>query len=109
MAGAHDGHTVSFRCADRAGPEFRSRSLRLHTFLGDRPLIARAWLAWKRIAHSIGNFQARLLLTIFYFTVMLPFGLAVRLFSDPLRIKTRPTEWLHSPDVVQDLPWARKP
>jgi hypothetical protein len=29
-------------------------------------------------------------LTIFYFTVFVPFGLGVKLFSDPLQIKTQP-------------------
>ena len=104
MAGAYAGHAVSIRSADRSGAEFCYRSLRVHTFLGDRLLIARAWLAWKRIAHLIGNFQARLLLTIFYCTVMLPFGLAVRLFCDFLGTKTRPIEWLNRPNDAQDLP-----
>ena len=72
-------------------------------------LLTRVWLAWKRIAHKIGNFQARLLLTVFYFVVMLPFGIAVRFFSDPLRIKSRPTRWLDHPSEPHDLSWARKP
>ena len=38
------------------------------------------WSAWKRLAHKIGNFQARVLLTILYAIVVLPFGLAARLF-----------------------------
>ena len=32
------------------------------------------WSAWKRLAHKIGNFQARVLLTILYAVVVLPFG-----------------------------------
>jgi len=28
-------------------------------------MLTRAWQAWKRIAHALGTFQARLLLTIF--------------------------------------------
>jgi hypothetical protein len=42
--------------------------------------------AWREIASYIGDFQARLLLTMFYFTILAPFGLLVRLFSDPLRV-----------------------
>jgi hypothetical protein len=64
--------------------------------------------AWKRIAHTIGNFQARLLLTVFYGVIVLPFGLAVRWFSDPLRIKRRPTQWLDRPAEPCDLKWGRK-
>jgi len=49
--------------------------------------LKRAWQAWKRIAHKIGNFQARVLLTIFYVVLVFPFGIAACLFFDPLRIK----------------------
>jgi hypothetical protein len=42
---------------------------------------------WKEIASYIGDFQARLLLTVFYFTIVTPFALLVRLFSDPLRVR----------------------
>ena len=71
-------------------------------------MLKRFWQAWKRIAHRIGNFQSRVLLTIFYFVVVLPFGLATRLFSDPLRIKQRPTVWLNHPNEAYDMQWARK-
>jgi len=71
-------------------------------------MLKRAWQAWKKIAHKIGNFQAGVLLTIFYGVLVLPFGLATRLFSDPLRIKTRPTSWLDHPNEAYDTQWARK-
>jgi len=70
--------------------------------------LKRAWAAWKRIAHKIGNFQARVLLTIFYAVLVFPFGVATRLFADPLRIKRRPTAWLDHPNEAYDLEWARK-
>lgn len=70
--------------------------------------LKRAWAAWKKIAHKIGNFQARVLLTIFYGVLVMPFGLAARMFSDPLRIKQRPTQWLDHPNEPNDLQWARK-
>jgi len=41
------------------------------------------------IAEAIGNFMNRLILSLFYFVIVLPFGLGVRLFSDPLRIKKK--------------------
>ncbi len=66
------------------------------------------WEAWKDIAHQIGTFQARLLLTILYFVLVLPFGLVVRWFSDPLRIKKRPAQWLDYTDAVSDLRWAKR-
>jgi hypothetical protein len=52
-------------------------------------LIRRAWARWKRIARKIGDFQARILLTIFYFIFFAPFALAVRFLSDPLAIKNK--------------------
>ena len=66
------------------------------------------WDAWKRVARRIANFQARVLLTLLYVIAILPFGLAVRLFSDPLRIKRRPTKWMEHPPEVHDLTWARR-
>jgi hypothetical protein len=66
------------------------------------------WSAWKRLAHKIGNFQARVLLTLLYGIVVLPFGLIVRLFSDPLRIKHRPTKWIEHTPEVHDLSWAKR-
>lgn len=71
-------------------------------------LFKRAWQAWKDLAHKIGNFQARVILSIFYGILVLPFGLAARWFSDPLRIKKRPEQWLDHPNEAYDLEWARR-
>jgi hypothetical protein len=71
-------------------------------------LYKRGWQAWKDLAHKIGNFQARVILTIFYAVLVLPFGLMARLFSDPLRIKKKPKQWLDHPTEAYDLEWARK-
>jgi hypothetical protein len=48
------------------------------------------WQGWKEFGHFLGNLLARVVLTIFYFTVFVPFAIGVRLFSDPLHIKTLP-------------------
>ena len=45
------------------------------------------WEWWKRVGKRIGDIQARLLLTFFYFVVLGPFALAIRWGSDPLAIK----------------------
>ena len=45
------------------------------------------WEHWKRIAHKIGEFQSRLILSIFYYVMFAPFAVGVKLFSDPLGIK----------------------
>lgn len=70
--------------------------------------IKRGWAIWTKIAHKIGNFQARVLLTLMYAILVLPFGVAVRLFGDPLRIKKYPDAWLDHPDEPLNLEWARR-
>lgn len=59
-------------------------------------LLRSIWETWKRIGRIIGDFIGRIVLTIFYFTIFAPFGLGVRLLSDPLRLKPEgnPTQWL---------------
>lgn len=71
-------------------------------------MLKRIWQAWKRIARKIGNFQARVLLSIFYAVLVFPFGIGARLFSDPLRIKRRPTQWLDHPDDSCDMESAHR-
>jgi hypothetical protein len=44
-------------------------------------------MRWQAIAHVIGNFQARVLLTLFYFVVVPPFALVVRVLKDPLTLQ----------------------
>jgi len=67
-----------------------------------------AWQVWTRLAHKIGNFQARVLLTLLYAVLVLPFGLCVRLFSDPLRIRKRPSGWLDRTNETRDMQWAHR-
>ena len=50
-------------------------------------MLKRFWEGWKRFGQWMGDAIARVILTIFYFTIFLPFGLMVRLFSDPLDLK----------------------
>ncbi len=71
-------------------------------------MLRRLWEFQKRLARRVGTFQARVLLTIFYAVLVLPFGLAVRWLSDPLRVKRRPTQWFDRPDTPADMTWARR-
>ena len=41
------------------------------------------WAAWVPIAHKIGNFQARVILTVVYFVVLAPFALIAKRRSEP--------------------------
>jgi hypothetical protein len=51
------------------------------------PLWRRLWEGWKRFGKKLGNFQARLLLGIFYAIFLAPFAVMLRWLSDPLAIK----------------------
>jgi hypothetical protein len=53
-------------------------------------MLNRLWEAWKKFARRIGDFQARVLLTVIYAVVVLPFGVIIRTFEDPLRIRRSP-------------------
>jgi hypothetical protein len=48
------------------------------------------WARWKRFAQKVGDFQARLILTVIYFLILGPFGLVVGFLRDPLRVKHAP-------------------
>ena len=49
-------------------------------------VFARLWKGWKSVAHKIGNFQARLILILFYFLILAPFALIIRKV-DPLGMR----------------------
>jgi hypothetical protein len=58
-------------------------------------LIKKLWEKWKAFGHKVGNFQARLILTIFYFVVISPFAAVVKFLSKPLRLKMlHSSNWL---------------
>ena len=73
-------------------------------------LARRLWEGWKRLAHRIGDFQARLLLTIVYVVVIAPFALGVRWAADPLSIKAGTARgWRDRPPPAADRrAWATR-
>ena len=70
--------------------------------------LKKVWAGYKRIARKIGDFQARVLLTLIYAVLVLPFGLVIRFFADSLHIKKQPTQWLEHPREAMDIEWARR-
>jgi hypothetical protein len=54
------------------------------------------WKRWTEFSKRMGGFESRVVLSLFYFIIVLPFALIVRLFSDPLRLKMKsaPSHWL---------------
>jgi len=57
------------------------------------------WEGWKRIARKIGDAQARIILTLFYFVIVGPSALIIRFFSDPLKLHSKtPGGWTRKSD-----------
>jgi hypothetical protein len=75
----------------------------------------RGWLhpLWRRVkgfARKVGDFQARVILSLLYLVIIGPHALVVRIFTDPLRLRAeRLPEWLirHRP-VARRLAQARR-
>ncbi len=64
--------------------------------------LRKIWHGWKRFGQIIGDFLGRLVLTIFYFTLFVPFALIVRFLMDPLALRTTgQSKWLER--KTQDL------
>ena len=66
---------------------------------GLRALLVRIWRRWTVIAHIIGTFQARVLLSVFYLVVIPPFAFIVKFWLDPLHLRraTGSSAWITRP------------
>lgn len=58
-------------------------------------LLKLLWKKWMAFSLVFGTFMSRVILTVLYFLLLLPYGILIRLFSDPLQTKTVPkgTAW----------------
>ena len=68
-------------------------------------LLKQIWKKWRAFGKAMGDFVARIFMTVFYFTVAMPFGIGVRLFKDPLHLKSKQAGWLAreaKPDTIED-------
>ena len=63
--------------------------------------LRKGWQAWKRIGQFIGDQIGRVVLTVFYFTLFMPFALGVRFLADPLAMRRSSAKWLER--RTQDL------
>jgi hypothetical protein len=73
-------------------------------------MLRQKWETWKVFSATLGDFQSRIVLMLLYFTVVAPFGLGLRLLSDPLRIKgsRQETAWLERAPIQITLDEARQ-
>ena len=74
-----------------------------------RPWYRRFWDGWMVVARAIGNFNARLLLSLFYFLIILPLGLITGAAKDFLGIRQRPqSSWHDKADPPRTLEEGRR-
>ena len=83
---------------------------RTATSIQEKGYLKGFWESWKGFAGQMGNYQSRVLLTFFYFVVVSPFGLMVRLSGDPLRTKLAagPSFWVTRAPTGTELDEARR-
>ncbi|OGD82874.1 hypothetical protein A2165_01570 [Candidatus Curtissbacteria bacterium RBG_13_40_7] len=76
-------------------------------------LIKILWRKWLPLAQIIGNFNAQVILTVFYLIIIMPLGVIYRIFADPLRMRlsqakkrqTNFVKWEHKKETLEE---ARK-
>jgi hypothetical protein len=52
-------------------------------------VLKKIWEGWQAFGRFMGNMVARVALSLFYFTVLVPFALGVRGATDPLQLRGR--------------------
>jgi len=68
-----------------------------------------AWHRWKKIARAVGVVQTRILMVIFFFALVLPLGLILRMRGDPLHLKApENSNWTPHRDQDATLDTARR-
>jgi len=66
-----------------------------------------AWERFRQNAQILGDIQGHIAAGVFYFTIMLPFGLIARFSGDPLKLKGAPA-WTERHPVANDLESAKR-
>lgn len=60
------------------------------------------------IATIIGEVQGRILTVVFYFTILVPFGIISRLFNDPLKLRDKTPRWVKREPTPTDMKSAQE-
>ena len=71
-------------------------------------LLQKVWKKWRAFGKAMGAIVAAAFMTLFYFTVAVPFGIGVRLFGDPLGVKRATPGWLAREDKQHTIEDARR-
>lgn len=67
-----------------------------------------AWDRFSLVTSIIGEVQGKVIFTVFYFTVLAPFGLGSRLLADPLHRKATIQTWTRRDPTPTDLESAKQ-
>ncbi len=71
--------------------------------------LRKVWHAWKQFGQFMGDLIGRLILTVFYFTLFMPFALGVRFCGDPLALRPHGrSKWLERTTHDQTLDDSRR-
>lgn len=73
-------------------------------------VVKKIWERWKQFSKRMGSFQSRMILAFLFFLVVSPFALAVKIFSDPLKIRSQSSEsyWISRQEMTTDMESHRK-
>ncbi|MCC6179693.1 MAG: hypothetical protein IT305_30650 [Chloroflexi bacterium] len=68
------------------------------------------WSRWRAVSQKVADVQARVLLSVFYFTLLVPFAVGFKLFKDPLHLKhpRQQSYWLARKPVSEQLADAHR-
>jgi len=68
-------------------------------------LLKQIWKKWRAFGRVVGDAAARVFMTVFYFTVAIPFGIGVRVVKDSVNLRSGETRWLareNKRDSIED-------
>ncbi len=70
----------------------------------------RIWNRWKYFARQMGNFQSRMILGFFYFLIVTPFAVVLKIFSNPLQFRSfnNKPDWLKKDPSEDNMERARE-
>jgi hypothetical protein len=71
------------------------------------PWYKHLWRGWQKVARAFGNLLSRVVTSIM-FVITTPFAIGVKLFADPLELKTRTPHWVPLPPQPPNVEEARK-
>jgi hypothetical protein len=68
------------------------------------------WNKWYTFSQKAGNFQTRVIISFFYFLIVAPFGLLVRVSADPLKTRrvSASSFWMPKESSDSDLESVRR-